>query len=212
MLTQTSVSAETRVLPAPRLYSGLLDADACDEHFRTLRAALHWRSETFRLFGREVLVPRLIAEAGDKGVVYTYSGHAHTACGWIAGTASLCDRVAALTGIQPNHVLANLYRSGRDYMGWHRDDEKGVIGPVAILSLGSTRDLRWRRTARGASERLELEAGSLLVLDGRLHHCLPRRKSCTGERLSLSFRRLEHPSGQTAQIRPDTWRGARRSG
>ena len=45
-----------------------------------------------------------------------------------------------------NSVLANLYRDGRDSMGWHSDDEPelGAEPVIASLSFGALRRFRFR--------------------------------------------------------------------
>jgi alkylated DNA repair dioxygenase AlkB len=141
-----------------------------------------WQQEHLRLFGKTHRVPRQIAWFGAPGVNYRYSGLDHTGCGLPPALASLAERLDA------NHVLLNRYRHGDDYMGWHTDDERGVVGPVHIVSLGAERSLRWRIGAERASVRLA--HGSRLLLDGRIPHTLTRTRRPCGERFSLSFRRI----------------------
>ena len=100
-----------------------------------------------------------------------------------------------------NSVLANLYRDGRDAMGWHSDDEP-ELGPkpvIASLSLGATRRfvLKARQPdAEGVIERhvIELPHGSLLLMRGdcqaRYRHALPRTAKPVGPRINLTFRRI----------------------
>jgi alkylated DNA repair dioxygenase AlkB len=93
--------------------------------------------------------------------------------------------------------LANRYRDGRDYMGWHSDNESS-LGPrpvIASLSLGATRRfvLKHRREASRILE-LPLAHGSLLVMRGdtqaNYRHSLPRTARPVGERINLTFRRV----------------------
>jgi len=94
-------------------------------------------------------------------------------------------------------VLANLYRDGRDCMGWHSDDEPelGARPLIASLSLGATRRFALRHR-RDPSRRLvlELPAGSLLLMRGqtqaRWRHALPRTARPVGPRINLTFRRI----------------------
>jgi alkylated DNA repair dioxygenase AlkB len=165
-------------------------------------AGLDWHRETFTIFGRLVDVPRRVAWVGDPGLDYRYTGRSHTGAGWPVWLVPIRDRIREQTGLPFNHVILNHYRDGRDHMGWHRDDEKGVEGPVAILSLGATRTLRYRQGPGSVSTALRLESGSLLVLDGRLQHVLVRDPKSDKERISLTFRNLvdvekgeRHPAG-----------------
>ena len=96
-----------------------------------------------------------------------------------------------------NSVLANLYRDGRDCMGWHSDNEP-ELGPqpvIASLSLGATRRFVLK-DRREPSQKLEiaLPHGSLLVMRGdtqqHYRHALPRTAKPGGERINLTFRRI----------------------
>ncbi|HLM54443.1 MAG TPA: alpha-ketoglutarate-dependent dioxygenase AlkB, partial [Pseudoxanthomonas sp.] len=96
-----------------------------------------------------------------------------------------------------NSVLANLYRSGRDAMGWHSDDER-ELGPepvIASLSLGAARRFVLKSRHDPTLKReFVLPHGSLLVMAGQTQrhyrHCLPRTAKPTGERINLTFRQV----------------------
>ena len=87
-----------------------------------------------------------------------------------------------------NFVLLNRYRDGRDWMGWHRDDEAEVVDSVVSVSLGATRRLRFELACGKVG--LDLEHGSVLVFDGTLRHALTRTQRPVAERFNLTFRRL----------------------
>lgn len=169
--------------------------------FEELRAAIPWRAERIRLFGREVAIPRLQAWVGDPGAVYTYSGLTLSPLPWPAPVAELRDRLhAARAGARFDSVLLNLYRDGRDSMGWHSDDEP-ELGPepvIASVSLGATRRFRLRhRTRRDLpGVDLDLESGSVLWMAGRTQECwehsLPKRSGRIdpGPRINLTFRTI----------------------
>lgn len=153
-------------------------------------ADLPWHRETFTIFGRVVEVPRRVAWVGDPGLDYRYTGRSHPGTGWPSWLAPVRDRIRQAVDLPFNHVILNHYRDGRDHMGWHRDDEQGVAGPVAILSLGATRRLRYRQGPGSTATTLQLASGSLLVMDGRLQHTLVRDPDSESPRISLSFRNL----------------------
>lgn len=169
------------------------DADAA---LGALRDELAWEQREIVLFGRRILQPRLIAWAGDLG--YRYSGQTLEPRAFTPALRRLLDEVGRRAGAAFNHVLANRYRSGEDSMGLHADDEP-ELGPdpvVAIVSLGAPRRLviKPRRRAHGGARQLELEHGALLVMGGTCQrhyvHGIPRQAGRTGERISLTFRRL----------------------
>ena len=178
------------------------DAVAAREWFERLREEVPWERHRLRIFGRDVDAPRLSCWIGNADATYTYSGTRFEAHAWTPACAELRDRVSALCGDDFNSVLCNLYRDGRDSMGWHSDDEPelGVEPVIASLSLGASRTFQLRRKdyrrCQVPWEELSLSAGSLLVMRGSTQrlwqHRLPKQlgRAC-GARVNLSFRWIE---------------------
>src|SRR5512144_1279723 len=96
------------------------DADAL---FAALQADVPWDVHRLRLFGREVASPRLSCWIGDPDAVYADSGSTFAPNPWPAALRAMRERLRDALGVPFNSVLANLYRDGRDAMGWHADDE-----------------------------------------------------------------------------------------
>jgi alkylated DNA repair dioxygenase AlkB len=113
----------------------------------------------------------------------------------------LKDRIEATAGSPFNSVLCNLYRSERDSMGMHADDEPelGSNPLIASLSLGDTRRFALRHT-RKKSERLDLDlrGGSLLIMAGSTQHHwrhgISKQQRPVGPRINLTFRRIVNPA------------------
>jgi len=171
--------------------------EEADELERRLRAGIDWEQEEVRIFGATHPVPRLVAWHGDPTAVYTYSGVRHEPRPWTAPLQLIRGRVTALTGESFNSVLLNRYRSGRDGMGWHADDEPelGRDPVIASVSFGAVRRFRLRhRRLRHEVRSLELAHGSLLLMGGPLQHhwrhALPKTLRPVGERINLTFRRV----------------------
>jgi alkylated DNA repair dioxygenase AlkB len=164
--------------------------------FDALQATLPWQQERLTLFGREHLVPRLVAWHGDPAARYRYSGVLHEPAAWTDALLEIRARVEALSGHGYNSVLANLYRDGRDGMGWHADDEPelGRDPVIASVSLGATRRFRLKHRASGETRALELTDGSLLVMAGPLQHhwlhSLAKTARAVGPRINLTFREI----------------------
>jgi alkylated DNA repair dioxygenase AlkB len=163
---------------------------------------LIWEQRHILLFGKRILQPRLIAWAGE--LPYRYSGQTLEPRPWpkalVALVAPIHSRLAALSGVDFNHVLINRYRDGKDSMGYHADAEP-ELGPdpvVACLSLGHTRRFVLRQHVRGPAQiplSLSLTHGSLLIMGGtcqrHYRHAVPRDPSpVPAERVSLTFRHL----------------------
>jgi alkylated DNA repair dioxygenase AlkB len=174
-----------------------LPTDEADVLFAALRTDVPWETHRLRLFGREVASPRLSCWIGEPDAVYTYSGSTFAPHPWPTALLSLRERLAGALGTRFNSVLANLYRDGRDTMGWHSDDEP-ELGPapvIASLSLGATRRFVLKsRNAQGERLAIDLPHGSLLVMRGetqrRYRHALPRTVKPVGPRINLTFRRI----------------------
>jgi alkylated DNA repair dioxygenase AlkB len=178
-----------------RLWSHAFAHDAATRLQAELRQQIAWRQEEIFLFGRPQLVPRLVAWHGDSATAYTYSGTRHEPLPWTPVLLEVRDRIALLTGHEFNSVLLNLYRDGRDGMGWHADDEPelGRNPVIASVSFGVTRRFKLRhRKRRTAVTTLELTHGSLLLMAGNTQHAyvhaVTKTAVATGERINLTYR------------------------
>lgn len=176
-----------------------LPAREADSLFSALRTQVDWEIHRIRLFGRLVDSPRLSSWIGDDSAAYTYSGSHFQPRPWPPALLAICSRVGDAAGVQFNSVLANLYRDGRDAMGWHSDDERqlGAQPVIASLSLGATRRFALKHRRGIGRLQLELGTGSLLVMggdtQGNYRHALPRTARPVGERINLTFRRIVVP-------------------
>lgn len=184
-----------------RYWACAFDRQEADRLLLELRQGIEWQQEEILIFGRRTVVPRLVAWHGDPHASYTYSGTRHEPSAWTAPLLEIRARIEALTGAAFNSVLLNLYRDGRDGMGWHADDEAelGANPVIASVSLGATRRFRMRhRKRRAETLGLDLEHGSLLVMQGATQHhwlhAVPKVTRPVGERINLTFRRVASPN------------------
>ena len=168
-----------------------------DRLLTTLLAAIPWEVHRIRLFGRQVDSPRLSCWIGDADAAYTYSGTRFEPRPWPTPLLPIRERLAHEIGVHFNSVLANLYRDGRDSMGWHSDAEI-ELGPrpvIASLSLGAARRFVLKSRADVALKHaIELPHGSLLLMRGdtqrNYRHALPRTARPVDARINLTFRRI----------------------
>ena len=166
--------------------------------FQQLRGAIDWRQDTLRLYGRDVLIPRLNAWYGDAGTDYSYSGIRLAPLPWTDLLRALKADVESALQTTFNSVLANFYRDGSDSVAWHSDDEAelGTAPLIASLSFGATRrfSLRSKTDKRRPPLHLDLAGGSLLVMAGPTqhywHHQVPKTARAVGGRINLTFRRI----------------------
>ena len=172
--------------------------EQADRWFARLHAEVDWTQDEIRMYGRDVLVPRLSAWYGDEGADYAYSGIPLVLRPWTPLLEAIRDAVQAQCGHAFNSVLLNLYRDGRDSVAWHADDEPelGRHPLIASLSLGQVRTFQLKHRSDRDLERidLDLEHGSLLLMAGETQahwvHAIPKRKKPLEPRINLTFRRV----------------------
>ena len=174
--------------------TNVLAKEQADTYLQQLINNLAWQQETLHIFGRAVTVPRLVAWYGDPDCTYTYSGVTHQPLSWLPLLSLLKRQIEKLTSHRFNSVLANYYRDGNDYMGWHSDNEieLGDNPVVASLSLGAARKFLLRHQQSGRKESLILAHGSLLVMHAgtqeQWQHSVPKSKKIFLPRINLTFR------------------------
>jgi alkylated DNA repair dioxygenase AlkB len=167
-----------------------------DLHFNDLLAKTPWEQHTLRMFGKQVLEPRLSAWHADAEMAYTYSGQPRSPHPWNVPLTTVRRACETHLGHSFNGALVNLYRTGADAMGWHSDDEpvNGVNPIIASVSLGAERrfDLRHNRTREVVSA--VLPHGSLLVMSGACqtnwHHRIAKSTRDIEPRINITFRFL----------------------
>ncbi|HJZ90559.1 MAG TPA: alpha-ketoglutarate-dependent dioxygenase AlkB [Gemmataceae bacterium] len=166
-----------------------------DALFALFRDSVPWKHEgtPARKF------PRLTAWYADPGCTYSYSGVTHHATPWTPGLLAIKHRAEAAAGTTWNSLLLNLYRDGRDSIGFHADDEPelGVNPVIGSISLGAERRFILKHPASGEKLELALPHGSLLVMGGtsqhHWRHGVPKTKKPVGRRINLTFRRIISP-------------------
>ncbi|NUQ98969.1 MAG: alpha-ketoglutarate-dependent dioxygenase AlkB [Streptomyces sp.] len=158
-----------------------------DTLFEQLAAEVPWRAERRKMYDQVVDVPRLLAFYGagealphpvlDKARE-ALSAHYADELGEPFTTAGLC-----------------YYRDGRDSVAWHGDRiGRGAREDtmVAILSVGTPRDLLLRPMGGGESVRRPLGHGDLIVMGGSCQrtweHSVPKTTRAAGPRISIQFR------------------------
>ena len=175
-----------------------IPSEWADHIFVQLREELIWEQKPIKIFGKEMLQPRLVAWYGDPGITYTYSGLTLQAHPWHSTLWEIKQTLENTLSTQFNSVLCNLYRDGQDSMGWHADDEP-ELGPnpvIASLSFGASRmfHLRHKTDLDLPTAKIALEHGSLLVMGGDTQtfwkHQLPKTRRTIGPRINLTFRKI----------------------
>jgi alkylated DNA repair dioxygenase AlkB len=207
--TSAVLTAEAAGRPVQDL--NLPDADVClypsffsvaeaDRLFVELMNATDWRQEALTLYGKSINFPRLTAWYGDEGSTYVYSGIKNTPLPWTLAILEVKRAIEPVSGVAFNSVLLNRYRTGKDSVAWHADDEPefGERPVIASVSFGSTRTFQFKHKKRKELRAsIELTHGSLLIMRGGTQanwlHQIPKTARPVGERVNLTFRAIVAP-------------------
>lgn len=179
----------------PNFFSGA-EADGC---FSSLQDDVQWRQTPIKMFGKDILQPRLTSWIGDDGAAYRYSGVTLRPEPWPMILKDIKQRVESVVGVVFNSALLNLYRNGQDSMGWHRDNEKelGACPVISSVSFGAERLFRLRHYFEKKLEtEILLAHGSLLIMCGQTQHfwehSIPKTSKSawesTNPRINVTFR------------------------
>ena len=116
---------------------------------------------------------------------------------WPPGLADLRDRIPTVFALSFNYALANLYRAGDDYTGWHSDKAGLHLNDsrIAIVSFGAPRRLSVRSyEAPQDAQTFTMEEGSVVVMDlgvqATHEHSVLREEAPTGPRISITLRKI----------------------
>jgi alkylated DNA repair dioxygenase AlkB len=180
--------------PPITLINNWLDPSHAEELFIQLLTTIHWQTETIKMFGKLITVPRKVAWYGDKHATYRYSGITHKPEKWLTPLQALQQKLTLQHDLTFNSVLCNLYNDGIDAMGWHQDNEPelGYDPVIASVSLGATRRFIFRHTVSGEKHEINLNSGSLLIMregcQRHWKHSLPKMRRVKHPRINLTFR------------------------
>lgn len=159
-----------------------------DELLDTLLLTVPWRAERRQMYDRVVAVPRL-ASFHDLSV----EDPPHPLLTRIR--RRLNDIYGSELGEPFTTAGLCCYRDGSDSVAWHGDTigrSNSEDTMVAIVSLGATRTFAMRPRGGGASLRLSLAHGDLLVMGGSCQrtweHSVPKTTMPAGPRVSIQFR------------------------
>jgi len=178
------------------LYQNLFNSLESDQFFQELLDGIKWQHDKVQVDNQEIELPRLTAWYGDEGKFYSYSGMVKHPYAWNSTLIAIKSRVEEVAKVKFNSVLLNLYRSGKDRVSWHSDDETelGKNPIIASVSFGNTRRFQFRHRFREKLDKvtINLTHGSLLIMKGSTQHFwqhqIPKASQTIRERINLTFR------------------------
>jgi alkylated DNA repair dioxygenase AlkB len=163
--------------------------------FARLAEAVPWQEHFRWLFRQRFLEPRLTAEYRRLADV------PHPAL------TAAAEALSRHYGVRYDNLWLNLYRSGADSTGWHRD-RFSCRRPeciVPVLTLGATRRFLIKPRAGGESVAFRPSAGDLVVMGGRCQdewvHSVPKAPGTLGARISINFQSSEQAQ-RAAAVNP----------
>lgn len=182
------------------LIENFFSKEESDRLYKKLLEEINWMETKITVYGKEHDTPRLTAWYGDAGTDYTYSGLKMNPFPWTTDLLFIKERTDKETGVTFNSVLLNLYRTGKDSVGWHRDNEKefGINPVIASVSFGETRPFHLKHKFKKDIEKviIPLTHGSLLIMKGTTQHYwehqIPKTAKDISPRINLTFRIIKN--------------------
>jgi len=183
--------------PIPELeyIADFFDAEESEFLFNSFRHR-QWPSNRYEYSGRQFVLPRLQTWHADAGIRYSYSNNLLKTTPWTPVLLDIRVRLEQYLNAPFNSVLANYYRDGHDFVGWHADDEAelGEAPLIASVTFGSPRWFAYKQKTTGLTGRFILDSGSLLVMKPAFQrhwwHSVPKDKHVSEGRINLTFRHV----------------------
>lgn len=177
-------------------YSNFFNEQESNEIFQQLMQETKWQQDKIKHYGKEIDLPRLTAWYGDAGKSYTYSHIAMKTEPWMPLLLHIKNRVEGVAEVSFNSVLLNLYRTGKDSVSWHQDNERelGENPVIGSVSFGETRRFQFRHKLKKYLNKVDLNLtpGSLLLMKGKTQqfwqHQIPKTAKTVSPRINLTFR------------------------
>lgn len=177
------------------LFPAFFSQTESDIYVNQLRKEVEWKQEPIKIFGKEIMQPRLTAWYGDSHKPYSYSGITMHPLQWKEPLIAIRKKTESIAAVKFTSALLNYYRNGQDSMGWHRDNEKelGYHPVIASVSFGEQRTFQFRNYKNKTEKRsLLLTHGSLLLMRGDTNsyweHQVPKTSKKVKERINITFR------------------------
>lgn len=164
-----------------------------DYYYDKLLNETQWHEYDMPMYDKIVTAPRMVSWYRDDDL-----DEYHPNLNWPLELQTIRQRVENETQIQFNAVLLNLYRNGKDGVGWHSDKtvSSNKNMNIASVTFGETRMFRLRHKFRKEIPQLEipLHHGSFLLMAGNTNsfwqHQVPKTTREVLPRINLTFRKI----------------------
>lgn len=130
---------------------------------------------TFSIYGKTVLLPQRKAFWGDvieedkvtKSPLYRYVGsHTPVVHDWNPVIGEIHDLLKKATKQHCNHCVQNMYETGQNYIGLHRDKDRDFRQGASVLTVSLSEVRQFHLQADNGSHTVDimLQPGSLFCL------------------------------------------------
>lgn len=156
-------------------------------------------SELFAFFKENIPWDETMSarKTASYGVAYNYSQMQYPYKEFPKELTIITEKILEKLHYKPNNCLINYYSNGKSKMGYHSDQTDILCENtgIAIISLGDTRKIRFRKIENPEEiKEFSLPPGSLFYMTAGLQkewqHAIPK---CNSEksRISLTFRKIK---------------------
>ena len=177
-------------------YENFFSPGESNRLYKNLTDTIQWQQDQIKFYGTLIDLPRLTAWYGDLGFSYTYSGIPMNPHAWNEDLLLIKERIEKQSGVEFSSCLLNLYRTGKDSVNWHQDDEKelGRNPIIGSVSFGEVRPFQLKHLEREDLKKIDipLTHGSFLLMKGTTQHYwkhqIPKTSRRINPRINLTFR------------------------
>lgn len=175
------------------LIDNFFSKEESDYYYTTLLNRTQWHEYDMPMYDKIVTAPRMVSWYSEANL-----NKEENNSDWPAELQNIRQRVESETSIHFNAVLLNLYRNGKDGVGWHSDKtvSSNKNMDIASVTFGETRLFRLRHKFRKEVPQLEipLHHGTFLLMAGTTNsfwqHQVPKTPRDVLPRINLTFRRV----------------------
>ena len=175
------------------LIDNFFSKEESDYYYTFLLNQTQWHEYEMPMYDKIVTAPRMVSWYRDAD-----PNEQKPASHWPMELQTIRRRVEMETHIKFNAVLLNLYRNGKDGVGWHSDKtaSSNKNMDIASVTFGETRMFRLRHKYRKEIPQIEipLHHGTFLLMAGATNsfwqHQVPKTYRDVLPRINLTFRRV----------------------
>lgn len=151
------------------------------------------------MYGKRIPIPRKQCAYGDDGTSYKFSGITVKPNNWNDSPTLMFIKkdLEKKLKLEFNFCLVNYYKDGKNYIGYHSDDEKDLDSkyPIASLSFGETRIFKLKSKSDGSIYDVPLKDNSIILMNppcqSTYQHSIAKTAKKIGGRINLTFRKIK---------------------